>query len=196
MVRIPYRPGDFLIEGCPVMHVVAPAAVDDRLRDKLADTMVIGRRRTMTQDAEHGIHQLVEIAVRALSTGINDAFTAINCIDRLAAILCQVSRRHFPPTKLGDEAGRLRVVVKGNDFEGFADAAFNQIRQNAGTNPAVLIRLLDGIVRVAEVTRTDEQRSVLERHADLVLAEGRRSFAEPQDVAVLERRYQAMPHAG
>lgn len=195
VVRVLYRPGDFVIEGCPLLYALAAGPIDDKLRDKLVGTVTVGRRRTLTQDPEHGIHQLVEIAIRALSTGINDAFTAINCIDRIAAALCQVARRHFPSTQLADEGGRLRVVVKGNDFTGFTDAAFNQIRQNAGPNPAVLIRLLEGIGRIYEVAETDAQRGALELHADMVRAEGRRAFAEPRDLEALERRYQALRQA-
>ncbi|MCA1797984.1 MAG: DUF2254 domain-containing protein [Xanthomonadaceae bacterium] len=195
VVRAPYRAGDFVIEGTPLLYVRADRPLDDKLNDELADTLAVGSRRTITQDIEHGVHQLVQIGVRALSTGINDPFTAINCIDRLAAALCQIARRHFPSTQLKDEDGRLRVVIKGNDFAGCVDAAFNQIRQHAGTNPAVVIRLLEAIGRVSEAARTDSQRRPLMLHADMVLAEGRRAFTQPRDLEALERRYQAVQAA-
>jgi uncharacterized membrane protein len=47
----------------------------------------MGNKRTPSQDAEFAIHQMVEIAARALSPGINDPYTAITCIDKLTATL-------------------------------------------------------------------------------------------------------------
>ncbi len=95
ILKVPSRPGKFVVEG----DALAKAWPVDRVSEKTANAIrglfYFGTRRTLVQDVEFGIDQLVEVAVRALSPGINDPFTAINCIDRLGAALCVVSEpRH------------------------------------------------------------------------------------------------------
>lgn len=134
ILEVLYRPGDFIVRNSTIMLVWPPHQIDDALHNKLYNNVILGVHQTLTQNAEYGIQQLVEVAVRALSPGINDPFTAVNCIDRLAAILCQVAQKQFPSPSHCDAAGKLRVVLKTTTFEGYVDTAFNQIRQNSESN--------------------------------------------------------------
>ncbi|MBK6929297.1 MAG: DUF2254 domain-containing protein [Comamonadaceae bacterium] len=86
---------------------------DCALVGQLNDAFVLGNQRTATQDVEFSFHQLVEIAMRALSPGINDPFTAIACVDRLGiGPLCQ-SRpmRYAIIAAIRSAHGRLRLVT-------------------------------------------------------------------------------------
>ncbi len=93
LIRLRRRPGQFVIEG----SLLAEAWPSDRLSDDLMaairDTYLIGSRQTPAQDAAFAINQLVEVAVRALSPGVNDPFTALNCLDRLGESLCHVAQQ-------------------------------------------------------------------------------------------------------
>jgi uncharacterized membrane protein len=189
VVRLLYRPGDFVIRDCPLLHAWPGARVDDEVEKALVEAFALGSQRLLAQDVEYGIRQLVEIAVRALSPSINDPFTAITCIDRLAAALCQMVHKRFPPACRCDEGGNLRIVTNSSDFLGLADAAFNQVRQHAGNNPAVLIRLMEVIGVVAGVARTDEQRHALRLHAELVRNVGADNFTQARDRQNLDERY-------
>ncbi|MEX0646645.1 MAG: DUF2254 domain-containing protein, partial [Balneolaceae bacterium] len=193
IIRLLNRPGDFVIKGGVLMEVWSPSPVqiDDNLKLKLSETMILGLHRTITQDAEHGIHQLVEIAVRALSPGINDPYTAINCIDRLAAGLSQLVHKQFPASCRYDENNKLRVVVSTTSFGGYLDAAFNQIRQNADSNPAVLIRMLEVISSIAKQASTEDQYSVLREHALMIKNAGIHSINEKRDRDDLCERFMA-----
>src|SRR5690606_31294407 len=86
------RPGDFVVEGEPLAHGVG---LDDA-GDVVPRAVVVGPERTMLQDTEFGVAQLVEVALRALSPGINDPFTAMACVDRLGAALATLASH--PPT--------------------------------------------------------------------------------------------------
>ena len=57
---------------------------------------MLGKDRTPKQDIAFAIRQLVEVALRALSPGVNDPFTAVECINRLGEGLCIVVRRQRP----------------------------------------------------------------------------------------------------
>ncbi|MGI8634389.1 MAG: DUF2254 family protein, partial [Segetibacter sp.] len=119
-------------------------------------------------DVTFGINELVEVAVRALSPAINDPFTAMTCLDWLGSALSQICSRKFPQPELHDNQGNLRLIRNPITFTSLADAAFNQIRENAGSSTVVTMRLINTIRRVAQRAQTDEQRLVLWHHASLV----------------------------
>lgn len=93
LLQLERRPGHYLVKGQTMVMVWPGDRVTDALVDQLNDAFVFGNQRTATQDVEFSLHQLVEIAVRALSPGINDPFTAIACVDRLGSALCRLARR-------------------------------------------------------------------------------------------------------
>lgn len=191
VLKVLYRAGDFVMGTGALMLAWPTANVTDDVIHTLRRAFILGEQRTLTQDAEHGVHQLVEIAVRALSPGVYDPFTAINCIDRLGALLGRLTEKRFPEPCRFDDGGRLRLVLNVTTFAGFTDAAFNQIRQHAADSPSVLIRVLETIARVAEVARTPEQRRALATHATMVRDRGMEAFGEVRDREDLETRYRA-----
>jgi uncharacterized membrane protein len=189
VVRLRARPGDFVVQGRIVAHVWKDGDLETELLDKVREVFVLGRSRSLQQDAEFGILQLVEVAVRALSTGINDPFTAMNCVDRISSLLCRLSGRALPGAERFDDDGRLRVVADTSSFGGFVDAGFNQIRQNAGRSMAVLIRMLEALESIGSQASTHEQRQVLEQHAALVLQAGLSPNPPEPDRMDLERAH-------
>ena len=120
-----------------------------RLEAAIDRNVVIGRHRTLTQDSEFGIAQIVEIAIRALSPAVNDTFTGVACVDWLADALLALAEN--PPLEGNwyDTGGELRVWIPAVRIERLVKLAFDQIRQASATTPAVLIRQLDVIRRLA-----------------------------------------------
>jgi uncharacterized membrane protein len=189
VVRLRARPGDFVVQGGIVAHVWKDGDLEPELLEEVWEVFVLGRSRSLQQDAEFGILQLVEVAVRALSTGINDPFTAMNCVDRISSLLCRLSGRAFPGAERFDDDGRLRVVADTSSFGGFVGSGFNQIRQNAGRSMAVLIRMLEALETIGTQAGTHEQRQALEQHAALVLQAGLSHNPPEPDRTDLERAH-------
>ncbi len=118
---------------------------------------VISRQRTVEQDAAFGIRQIVDIALKALSPGINDTTTAVMCVDYLAAILTRLApRRIATPDRL--DQGALRVIARGPSFETLLSDAFDQIRQYGGSNLAILLRMLGALQTIASLTASPKRR--------------------------------------
>jgi len=140
------------------------------------------------------VRQLVEIALRALSPGINDPFTAIAVLDHLGAALCEIAPRRLPSSMV-ERGGKVVLYRQVTDYAGLCDAMFHMIRQNAAGSPAVLIRMLDMLGRVAEVETCPERRADLLRHAELALSAGRLGIADPADIAALEAHRVTVPSA-
>lgn len=186
------RPGHFVVEGEPILFVSGRPEIAPATMTRLREGFIIGRQRTHDQDPEYGIHQLVEVAVRALSPGVNDPYTALSCVDWLGAVLCKVGRRRLRAPRRRGPDGRVRLVLSPISFEGMVDAAFNQIRQCARTTPAVSMRTLESFARIARCAIDDERRAVVRRQADLVFHGADPEALQPRDREDLEERYRAV----
>ncbi|MGK7871654.1 DUF2254 domain-containing protein, partial [Falsiroseomonas sp. E2-1-a20] len=181
VLRLNFRAGDFVVAGDRRILALPPGAAEAAERDAICEAALVGRERTPTQDLEFAVRHLVEVAVRALSPGINDPATAIAVVDRLRGCLARLSGRQLPSRSLHDATGRLRVVRQTTTFGGVLDAAFNQMRQAGAGHPAVVIHLIEAIARIAEHARTEEQCDALVRHARMIADAGHREAAEPRD---------------
>ncbi|GJE40780.1 DUF2254 domain-containing protein [Methylobacterium persicinum] len=184
-IALRVRPGDYVPSGYPVAFVSAGGGDAEAA---ISRTLTFGRRPAALQDLEYSIRQLVEIAVRALSPGINDPFTAGSVVDHLGDALCRVAARHLP-TGTAVREGRVVLVHPVTDYDGLCDAMFHMIRQNAAGSAHVLGRMLDVLARVAEVERRPDRSSELCRHAGLVIAAARRDVPDSSDLADLEDRF-------
>ena len=167
LIVLRFRPGQFVLSGEPLATVVPPRHVNG-LEAALDRGIRIGRHRTLTQDSEFGIAQVVEIAIRALSPAVNDTFTGVACVDWLAAALLTLAERPLLEGNWYDAGSTLRVWMPPVRLERLVKLAFDQIRQASATTPAVLIRQLDAIRRLAP-RLPDACRQVLSDQSDAIL---------------------------
>ena len=195
LLRLERRPGHYLVKGRAMVMVWPKDRVTDDLVQRMQAAFVLGDQRTAGQDVEFSFQQLVEIAVRALSPGINDPFTAIACVDRLGSGLCRLAQRDVPSAQRFDADGRLRLVAPGASFAGVVDTAFNQIRQCARSNPAVSIRLLEAIAQIAGRLRCAPNADCLQRHAEMIVRGARDAVPEVNDLRAVEAAFLAATHA-
>jgi uncharacterized membrane protein len=196
IIRIHRRPGHFIIARDPIIKVWSKGPLPKKISAQIRRQLFLGPERTDTQDAEFAVEQLVEVAVRALSPGINDPFTAINCIDRLGGALAFLSTREMPSALRYDDEGHLRLVGEPHTYRGIIDAAFNQLRQHARHEEAVAIRLMDLMAQLAQRPLPREFRQALEKHMRL-LDEGLHNGKNIQkhDRRDFDRRYQSAVEA-
>jgi len=183
-LRLRARPGDFVFPGAPIGFVTALIADADAV---LKDSIVLGAYPTATLNVEFAVEQLVDIAVRALSSGINDPKTAVRVLDRLGAALCVISGLRLP-TGVIERNGRVVFQRDTTTYDGLADAMFNTIRQSAKGSSSVLIHLVDVLTKVAECESSPDRRECLRRHTHLVLEDGARSIENASDADSLRRR--------
>jgi uncharacterized membrane protein len=190
-IRLLYRPGHFVIHNNIIAKVLPLENANDEVKRKVQQAFIIGNERTPTQDVEFAISQLVEVAVRSLSTGMNDPYTAITCIDWLSAALSHLVSKPFPAHHRYDKEGNLRIVVeKPITFEGVTDAAFNQIRQYSEGSVDVNIRLLEGISLIIEQTKNEAYRDILLQHARMIKRESLKEASSRQDRKDMVARYE------
>lgn len=160
-IGVAERAGHYLLLGGAHVTVHGPAQPGEEVEESIRAAFTVGATRTPAQDPEHGIRQLVEIAIRALSPGINDPFTAIAVIDRLGTSLEVAFAQGQQRQIYRDNDGAVRVVADRSDDAGLLDAAFHPIRQAGAGNPAILIHLADTIRKLVPSARTALQCEAL-----------------------------------
>jgi uncharacterized membrane protein len=165
IVRVERMVGDFVAKGVPIAwiahHPRAGGSVYTHASNalpKLGGLYGIGAYRTIDQDVSFGIRQLVDIALKALSPGINDSTTAATCVDYLGAILVELTDRYIEPTFHSDD-GVLRAVSPGPSFERFLREACDEIRQYATGNLNVLAHQIDALAMVGRAARRADRRA-------------------------------------
>ncbi len=188
IVRMECGVGAFVIEGAPIASLVGIEGSDgidpDAVR-RINAAYTLGRQRTVDQDARYGIRQLVDVALKGLSSGINDVTTAVMCVDYLTEILVRLSGRQLG-SPLRSESGELRVMVWRPTYADFVADTFDQIRQNAEGNVAMLRRLLESLETLSDVTTSGCRRRALLRQSEAVTEVIARSVASPIDRGALE----------
>lgn len=163
VVRMSKGVGEFVTRGEPLLAITAEAT--EETRSRLNGMFSLGHHRTVDQDSAFGVRQIVDIALKALSPGVNDVTTAIVSLDYLGTILVRMARRRTAAWKRGTN-GDLRILGRGPTFQSLADDALDQIRDAARDNAAIYLRMLDTIGTVAAQTCAQGRRRVLAEHVD------------------------------
>ena len=192
IISLQIRQGQYAIASSTLAIVTSEDIFDTSLNDAIIDSFIFGSQRTPEQDAEYPIHQLVEVAVRALSPGVNDPYTAIACIEQLASTLNYLSNRAFPSPYCFDDKDQLRLKIQPFTYCGILNASFDQIRQYGSTSVAVTIRLLEVLATLTEQTRHQEQRTAIHRQANMILRGSENTLPEENDQKDVRQRYQLL----
>jgi uncharacterized membrane protein len=178
--------GDFVLPGQPLLLVWPYASLDDRMRRKLRHAFHLGLERTPHQDAELGLIELVDIAIKAMSPSINDPTTAITVLDRLAELLVGFGCRPALGCERLNDAGRVCLVVRRPSFQAALELTFDQIRQHSADNPTVMVKLLNRLGEVGALSLPEHRPAVLDA-LDTALLHAQRAIEEPADRAKVER---------
>lgn len=182
------EPGAFVVRGAPFALLHPPTAFDEDLSRAFTQACVVGPDRTNWQDPEFALKQLVEVALRALSPGVNEPFTAVTCIDRLAEGLAAAASAPRPQTAWAGADGRLRIFTQSASFETLLRAAFDPIRIFAGPNPGIYTRLLESLGELALVSVREEDRAALCEMADAVRVQADTTLTQQRDRSYVAAR--------
>ena len=160
-VHVLRRVGQFVPAGIPLLLASKPERLTAEVSREFRGVFDIGPTRTLQQDVEFGVLQIVDIALRAISPAVNDPTSAISCIDQLSRILIRFASRDPVESLFFDPPGVARVSLPWISFAGLLNSAFEQIRLYAKGDVAVSLRLLRALCDVASTTQNSGYRNVL-----------------------------------
>jgi uncharacterized membrane protein len=183
--------GEFIAAGAPLLRIHARSQEEDTPASDLVKCFGIARFRTINQDPGFGIRQIVDVALKALSPGINDTTTATSCLDYLGALLFELSKRDIPPRERCKN-GRVRLISCDASFQSLVDLSFHEIRQNARNNVSIYVKLISTIEKVFTKDSNPESTGILWEHAISVAQTADSQIQSPTDRALINRAVQSM----
>ncbi|MGY1857653.1 DUF2254 domain-containing protein [Modestobacter sp. SYSU DS0290] len=195
VVRIETRPGDHLVRGTPLATVWARRGgeLPEEFTEEVTGAVDLGYERTLDQDAGFGFRQLEDIAVKAVSPGINDPVTAAIAVGHMGDLLSRIVGSHLGPTLHRDEDGTGRAIVPDRDLRYYLELCCGQVSRYGGDEPTVLTSVLRMLRDVGVSCRDDHQRAEIARAADNTAAQLPEQAAGDDAEAVrdMRRRVQA-----
>jgi len=171
VLRMELAVGEFAVESRPLASLAGGDSDLAGAAKALDRLYTLGSERTAAQDAAFGLQQIVDVATRALSPGVNDPSTACMCVDHLSALLARLAGRRMP-SRLRTERGELRVIARAPTFESLLALAMEPLGRYAADKPEVLGRL-ERAARVIHDAAPAARRPLVRRH--LARIERRRS---------------------
>jgi uncharacterized membrane protein len=186
IVRMEHGIGEFVVQGTKLASLALEDPPAEQTIADLQSAFSINHHRTVEQDASFGIRQIVDIALKALSPGINDTTTAVTCVDYLASVLGRVAPRPIPSSHWYED-GELRVIAKGPSFESLLAESFDQIRRSANGDVVIMSRILDALQIVASLTACPCRRRVLREQVQRIAELAERTIDSAHDRATINR---------
>ena len=173
--------GDFVAVDEPLFGLYGGAKkIDEHV---LRATVAFGSERTLEQDPTFAFRIIIDIALRALSTAINDPTTAVLAIDQLHRLLRLVGKRHLRTDEILDSAGELCVVFRTPNWEDFVNLAFSEIRA-CGSNNFQIVRRLRAMLENLIQTLPKHRHPALLDQLSLLDREIKRRFSYPEELAL------------
>lgn len=188
IVRLRPQVGDFIFEGMALIDIWAEAPIPSEDAKRLAAACPVGKERSLYQDLLFGIRQLADIALKALSPGINDPTTAENCLFHLGDTVAQLAARPFPQSwRRHRESGAL-LLLNQPDFGAIVEAAFGQIRRECAGDVHVTTYLLAVLAEIAtRIEAPDRARAIRQQAEEVLVALDAQTFTDRDQLAIRER---------
>jgi uncharacterized membrane protein len=187
IIELRQRPGDYVAPGATLARIWPKERVNDELERAINGAFLLGADRTQEQDLRFPLNQLVEVAVRSLSPGIDDPFTALQCIDHLSAGLASLARRHIPSAMRSDREGRLRLIARPTTFDEALRESFGPILESGRRRMAIVRRMLEALEGLAGCAKRPEDQREIRIQADRILRAVNETLPDREDRALLAR---------
>jgi uncharacterized membrane protein len=177
-VHVSVAPGTFVTPETPIVELWPRGSAADDAAACVRARFTIAAERDVRQDAAYGLRQLADVALKALSPGVNDPTTAVLAIGHSCAVLERLAGRRFPPAVRSSDEDGIALVVARHEFGDYLETAIGEIAHYAADNPRVVTALLHGLERITDAARRAAARdrvAVVETLAEDVVAHARES---------------------
>ncbi len=194
LVRVRRGPGQFVTEGEAIGQLQSKDKLDEDAMSAFHGAWSFSTERTLENDPGYGLRQLVDVALKALSPGVNETTTGVMCVNWIGVMLVRMAGRRMPP-RYRSKDDVLRVLTNALGMSEFIHLGFDQIRQNASGNVAVLKRQLEVLLTLATGPGARECREAVNAQADAIESMLDPGIAWPPDRQVLEDLLDAIRNA-
>ena len=177
--------GEFILKDEALIFADAPVEDDDA--ETIISMIALEESRSEARTVEFSINLLVEIALRALSPGVNDTFTAIACVDAISNAFARPVKEGLPHHTVCDEDGDVRLMVPGLSMHSMIGTAFHPMRRASADNILMARSVAKALARLWAVAQSDEARSILADHAKLLTSELKNAGHQDEDLEAVAK---------
>jgi uncharacterized membrane protein len=150
-VLVGARSGDLVTERTTAIEIW-DAPDPDLAESRAAAALLVGPERDLRNDVDFGLQQISDIALRALSPGVNDPTTAETAIGYIGSVLEHLATRELPDAVT--RHGTITLIAEQRDFDEIVTLHAGHLGRHAMADARVGEALLEMLGRVAEVART------------------------------------------
>lgn len=186
-IDVNVAPGDYVYIDDILLRFYTQKTIESSVCDDARKAFIIGSERFAPHNPRSSIEQLVEIAVRALSPGINAPFLAIECIHRIGESLVMIARRGPPRNLIPVDNQVLRN--RWYCYEDLCHSAFYLLRDAGCQHALVLHQLMKIIEQVVAINISEDLRKILLEHAELIYRQASESITNDPNRDLIERIY-------
>ncbi|MFP3944948.1 MAG: DUF2254 domain-containing protein [Alphaproteobacteria bacterium] len=193
-IRVRVKPGVLVLKGEPLMDVYRnkpPEELKEGVRQALRNAVILAGFRSDIDDPFFCLRLINEIALRALSPGVNDLYTAMACIDNMAEGIARLLERGVPGNLLFDSEGEAAVQLAPYDLEDFLDGAFEELRRAAAPHPSIVARLADRLGRLSRLSDDPEVREAIMERLGRIAAQVKEENYSGSDRKLVNRTLEA-----
>ncbi|TWU51274.1 DUF2254 domain-containing protein [Rubripirellula reticaptiva] len=191
-IRMRFRAGDFITPGNVLMLASPKSNVSDEVANQMLATFVSGAQRTAKQNLRFVFNQLIEVAMRALSPGVNDPFTATNCMDWMRSALENLAERELPDAYRYDDDQNLRLVAEPEQFADFVSLVFDRLRPYVSADRNASIHMMEMIAKVSLSASNEAYRRLLVRQAGALRRECKQVLNDRRGIELLSDRHRSI----
>ena len=191
IIEFEVYPGSYVYENGLVARAWAAKHVEASLTESVREAFVLGKSRTPFQDIDFLVSQLVQSAMLALSSGVNNSIVAVEAIDWIGASFARIAERDLPDSNRFDDQGNLRVITSHATFESLLVGAFNPLRESSASNTLVTLHLLATLDKLTSHCHRKADFEALLLQASLLHDSGKANAANEYD---LNRIAEAFAH--
>lgn len=193
-ITVRTRAGRYAVDGTTLCTISPPVHDAGPVEEAIRAAVLIGDTRTMQQDVSHGLRQLADVALRALSPGVNDPTTAQDAIFHATAVLAELHRRIPPPAGQPLAGGGWLAMPHLHSHDDLVRLAFDEVRRAAAPHPSVCIYLLEALRLLRESAEASGPHGVskgIAEQAELVVLGCEAERLLPADIDEVRRAYHA-----
>lgn len=180
-IHILRPPGSFVRHGDPIAEASSATQIDDEVHNAIRASIALGAHRTTLQDVLFTFEQASEIAMRAMSPGINDPITAMHCIDRIGDGIARLVKRRYPSRWRADSSGQVRIRVDPVSLEEILESTVIAISRTAGVHLQVWLRLIEGLHNAALCAKQDDVAELLRKCTQRLARQADTELPCPED---------------
>ncbi len=165
----------------------AQGKTDEGFINQVSNCFSIGDERYENNDYKFSLQKIIEISLRAISSGINDPYTTIRCIRMLGVLLSKLAGIDGRFTIIQSEESKSEIVYGSLDFCKVIYYTFYQIVHYGKADISIVLALFEALEIIRRKASLDN-RVVVKEFAEYVYSNCISQYDHKMDIDLIKEK--------